>query len=221
MGLQVPYLPLLAETLLTDELDPPISIPDDEERSGPIIVDDNGGRAIVIDDSDEEMDIDDDHSSQNPLPRAQRNRVTQRSPEMVNWTSKEYEKRSAAGLIAAWKKVWKQWRLIKSKADRQLAQTLDRFDKEMSDVWRYELWNEKYREGDGRRVYNFWVERGMEMKVMTQLRGEGARRLVRKFGRALRQLQEEEEEHQSIAVTMGDGDREDCDYQPTRTRRHW
>lgn len=89
MGLQVPHLPPLAETLLTDELDMPISISDDEEPSGLIIVNDNGGRAIVINDSDEEMHIDDDHSSQNILHRAQRNRAAQKSPEMVNWTSKE------------------------------------------------------------------------------------------------------------------------------------
>ena len=60
----------------------------------------------------------------------------------------------------------------------------------------------------------------MEKRVITQLREKRDRRLVRKFGRALRRLQEEEEEHQSIAVTMGDGDLEDYDYQPTRTRRH-
>ena len=42
---------------------------------------------------------------------------------------------------------------------------------------------------------------------------------MRKLGKALKRLQEAEEEQRSIAVTMDDGDSEDCEYVPTQTRR--
>lgn len=83
--------------------------------------------------------------------------------------------------------MWKRWWLIKSKANRQLAQTLDPFNDEMADVCRYERWNKKYCEDYGRRVYSFWVRHGLGKKVKTQL-GKRDRKLVRRFGRALRRL---------------------------------
>jgi hypothetical protein len=101
---------------------------------------------------------------------------------MVNWTSKDYETRSAASLTAAWKKVWKQWELMNAKADRQLAQILDRFNEKMTNVQRYELWSKEYRKHDGHRVYGSRVRYGIEKRVMAQFRKD--RRLVRKFGRA-------------------------------------
>jgi len=186
-------------------LDLPLSEFEDEELSESIIVDNNGGQPIVIDSSDEEMDND------TPRRRAQRKRVSSQSPDMVNWTSEEYKARSAARLTAAWEEVWKHWGSIYTKSDRQLAQNLDRFSDVMSDVWRCELWNEKYRRNDGRRVYDAW------QTYRKRVRKGG---LVRAFGKALKRLQEVEEEYQSIAVTMDDGDSEDSDYVPTQTRRH-
>jgi hypothetical protein len=100
---------LLVETSLTEGLDSP-----EDELSESIIIDDK--------------------PRPNPRRRAQRRRVPTQSPEMVNWTSKEYETRSAASLSAAWKEVWKQWGRIHTNADRQLAQILDPFHEIMSIV---------------------------------------------------------------------------------------
>ena len=205
--------------LLIDGPDLPISIYEADEPAGFIIVDDNGGQAIVIDSSDNEMSLGDDDSGQSPQRRAQRKRSTLQSPEMVNWASKEYKTRSAASLTAAWENMWEQWERIRAKPNRRLAQTLYRLHKKMFKVWSYELWNKKYRKHDGRRLYRFWEKHRMERKVMRQLSGKRDSELVRKLGRALRQLQEAEEEHLSISVAMDDGECEDCDYVPTQARR--
>ncbi|CAG5189929.1 uncharacterized protein ALTATR162_LOCUS12114 [Alternaria atra] len=192
----------------------PMSDSEDEELFESIIIDDNGGQPIIIDSSDGEMNV---NSRPNPRRRAQRKRISPQSPEMVNWTSKEYGTTSAAGLTTAWEKVWEQWGWIHTKADRQLAQTLDQFHGIMSDVRSYELWNEEYRKHDGRRAFRAWGRYGIEKRVRKLLRPKRDERLMRKFGRALKRLQEAEEEHHSIALTMGDGDSEDCDYVPTQT----
>jgi hypothetical protein len=202
----------LVEASLTEGLDSS----EEEQLPESIITDNNGGQPIVINSSDEEMD--DENSRPNPQRRVQRKRVPPHSPEMVNWTSKEYETRSAVGLTAAWGAVWKQWASIYTNPDRQLGQILDRFHEIMCDVRRYELWNEKYRKRDGRRAYRAWQM--YRKNARKQLQATGDKGLVRGFGRALKRLQEAEEEYQSIAVTMNDGDSEDCDYVPTQTRRH-
>ncbi|KAF2869500.1 hypothetical protein BDV95DRAFT_596491 [Massariosphaeria phaeospora] len=75
----------------------------EEELSESIIIDTNRGEPIVIDSSDEKMH--DDNSRPKPRRRAQRRRVPPQSPEMVNWTSKEFETRSAASVTAAWEEV--------------------------------------------------------------------------------------------------------------------
>ncbi|KAF9730217.1 hypothetical protein PMIN04_012012 [Paraphaeosphaeria minitans] len=201
-----------------ENIDLSSSSSEDEEPSESIIIDTNGGEAIVIDSTDEEMY--NDTSYQIPPRRMQRKPVSPRSREMVDWTSREYKKTSAASLTAAWEKVWKRWGKIHAQSDRLLKQILDYFHEEMSDIQRYELWNDKYRKHDGRRAYRIWVNHGIEKRIRLQLRGKEFRRLGRRLGRALKQLQEVEEEHQSITVTMKDGDREDCDYVPAPTRRH-
>jgi hypothetical protein len=89
----------------------------------------------------------------------------------------------------------------------------------MSNVSGYELWNEKYRKHDGRRFYRAWARYGIEKRVRDRHRPERDGRLMRKLGKALKRLQEAEEEQRSIAVTMDDGDSEDCEYVPTQTRR--
>ncbi|KAF9728674.1 hypothetical protein PMIN01_13502 [Paraphaeosphaeria minitans] len=127
------------ESVAHGNIDLPSSNSDDEEVSEMIIVDTNGGKAIVIDSTDEEMDMDDDKSRQTPRRRVQRKRVSPRSQEMIDWTSREYETTSAASLAAAWKMVWKQWGKVRAKSNRQLAQTLDRFHEKMSRMQRYEL----------------------------------------------------------------------------------
>jgi hypothetical protein len=203
---------LLGETSLTEELDSP-----EDELFESIIIDDNGGEPIVIDTSDEE--VADDKPRPNPRRRAQRKQVLTQSLEMVNWTSKEYETRTAASLSAAWKEVWKQWGRIHTNADRQLAQILDPFHEIMSNVSGYELWNEKYRKHDGRRVYRAWARYGIEKRVRDRHRPERDGRIMRKLGKALKRLREAEEEQRSIAVTMDDGDSEDCEYVLTQTRR--
>lgn len=204
---------------LIDGSDLPISIYEADEPAEFIIVDDNGGQAIVIDSSDDEIGLDDDDSGQSPRRRAQRKRSTPQSPEMVNWASKEYKTRSAASLTAAWENMWEQWEQIRAKPDRRLAQTLYRLHKKMFKAWSYELWNKKYRKHDGRRLYRFWEKHGVERKAMRQLTRKRDSELVRKLGRALRRLQEAEEEHLSISVAMNDGECEDCDYVPTKARR--
>ncbi|KAF2675727.1 hypothetical protein K458DRAFT_397691 [Lentithecium fluviatile CBS 122367] len=193
------------ESVTHRNIDLPSSRSEVEELSGSVIVDTNGGEAIVIDSSDKEMNMDNDKSRQTPRRRVQRKQVLPRSLEMVNWTSKEYGTRSAASLTAAWEK---------------LAQILDRFHEKMSDIKRYELWNEKYWKHDGRRAHRAWVRYEIEKGVRAQLQIKEAEGLVRRLGRALRRLKEVEEEHWSIAVTMNDGDSEDSDYMPTPTRRH-
>lgn len=191
---------------------------EDEEPSESIIVDTNGGEAIVINSTDEEMD--NDASRQTPRRGIQRKRDSPRSLEMVDWTSREYERTSASSLAAAWKRVWRQWNKIHAESNRQLAQILDRFQEKMFDVQRYKLWNERYRKHDGRRVYRAWIKYRIEKRTKEQLQTKKVERLVCRFGRALQRLQEAEEEHRSISVTMKDGDSEDRDYVPIPTRRH-
>lgn len=116
--------------------------------------------------------------------------------------------------------VWKQWGKVRAESNRQLAQTLDRFHKRMYHMQRYELWNEKYRKHNGRRAHRAWVRYGIEKKTREQVQTKEVKRLVRQMGRALRRLQELEEEHLSIAVPMNDRDSKDCDYMPALTRRH-
>ncbi|KAF2682015.1 hypothetical protein K458DRAFT_405807 [Lentithecium fluviatile CBS 122367] len=188
--------------------DLPISIHGDES----IIIDDNGGQAIVIDSSDDEMDVDDVSFRQNPR-RVSRKRVPPRSPEMVNWTSKNYKARSEANLAATWRKVRRQWRQIYARSNRTLHQILEQFDNEMSDVINFELWNEQYRGDDGRRLQRCWVTYGIEKR--TKILGSD-RKLVRRLGKLLQRLQAEEEEFQGIALPMDDGDTDDCDYVPIR-----
>jgi hypothetical protein len=115
--------------------------------------------------------------------------------------------------------MWKQWKRIHAKPGRRLAQTLYQFHKKVFKVWSYDLCNKKYRKNDGRRLYRFWGKHGMERKVMRQLTGKRDRELVRKLERALRQLQEAEEEHRSISVAIDDKECEDCDYVPTQAGR--
>ena len=209
----------MAALPLTDGPDLPILIYEADEPAESIIVDDNGGQAIVIDSSDDEMGLDDDNSGQSPRRRAQRKRTIPQSSEMVNWASKEYKIRSAASLTAAWENMWEQWERIHAKPDRRLAQALYQLYKKIFKVWSYELWNKKYRKHDGRRLYRFWEKHGMERKVIRQLTGKRDRELVRKLGRALRRLQEAEEEHRSISVAMDDREYEDYDYVPTQAGR--
>lgn len=103
--------------------------------------------------------IDDDHFRQAPLPRAQQEQVAPHSPEMVNWTSKDYGIRSAANLTAAWKEVWEQWELMNAnaKGNRQLSQILDPLNEKMNEVQMYELWNKEYGKCVGCRVYKCWI----------------------------------------------------------------
>ncbi|KAF1952284.1 hypothetical protein CC80DRAFT_572371 [Byssothecium circinans] len=179
--------------------DLPISI---DESAEFIIVDDNGGQAIVIDSSDDEIGLDDDDSGQSPRRRAQRKRSTPQSPQMVNWASKEYKTRSAASLTAAWENMWEQWEQIRAKPDRRLAQALYRLHKKIFKA-----------------LYRFWEKHGVERKAMRQLTRKRDSELVRKLGRALRRLQEAEEEYLSISVAMNDRECEDGDYVPTKARR--
>ncbi|KAL5405120.1 hypothetical protein PMIN04_012423 [Paraphaeosphaeria minitans] len=207
-----------SERVAHETTDLSFSISEDEETPESIIIDTNRGVPIVIDSTDEEMD--NDTSCQTPRRRVQRKPISPQSREMVDWTSREYKKTSGASLTAAWEKVWKRWRKIQAQPDRLLRQILDYFHEQMSDIQRYELWNDKYRKHDGCRAYRIWVRYGIEEKIRLQLRGKEFQRLGRRLGRALKQLQEVEEEHQSITVTMKDGDREDCDYVPAPTRRN-
>lgn len=197
----------------------PSSCSDDKEVSESIIVDTNGGEVIVIDSTDDEMDLDDGKSRQTPCRRVQRKRVSPQSREMIDWMSREYETISVASLAAVWKMVWKQWGKVRTESDRQLAQILDRFHEKMSNIQRYELWNEKYRRHDGRRAYRAWERYGIEKRTWQQAQTKKVKRLVRQLGGVLRRLQEVEEEHLSIAAPMNDGDSKDCDYMPAPTRR--
>ncbi|CAI6342343.1 unnamed protein product [Periconia digitata] len=207
------------QSVTQESSDQPISIYEADEPAEFIIVDDNSGQAIVIDSSDDEIGLDDDDSGQSPRRRAQRKRSTPQSPEMVNWASKEYKTRSAASLTAAWENMWEQWEQIRAKPGRRLAQTLYRIHEKMFKTWGYELWNKNYRKHDGRRLCHLWEKHGVERKAMRQLTRKRDSELVRKLGRALRRLQEAEEEHLSISVAMKDGEGEDCDYVPTKARR--
>lgn len=80
--------------------------------------------------------------------------------------------------------------MIYAQTDRTLHQILEQFDDEISDVVRYELWNKKYREDDGRRLHRCWATYG----IVKRVRGSRTNiKLVRRFGETLQQLQEEEE----------------------------
>ncbi|KAL5402596.1 hypothetical protein PMIN04_012968 [Paraphaeosphaeria minitans] len=202
-----------------ESIDLSSSSSEDEGVFEPIIRDTNGGKAIVINSSDEEMQTDEHKSPRTPQRRVQRKRVSPRSQEMVDWTSREHKTTSAASLHAAWKKMWKQWGKIHAESDRQLAQILDPFYEEVSSIQRYELWNERYRKHDGRRAHRAWVKYGIEKRIREQAQTKEVKGLMRRMGRALRRLREVEEEHLSIAVPMNDGDSKDCDYLPASTRR--
>ncbi|KAL5376361.1 hypothetical protein PMIN02_011828 [Paraphaeosphaeria minitans] len=202
-----------------EDIDLCSSSSEDEGVLEPIIRDTNGGKAIVIDSSDEEMQTDEHKSPQTPQRRVQRKRVSPRSQEMVDWTSREHKTTSAASLDAAWKKMWKQWGKIHAESDRQLAQILDPFYEEVSSIRRYELWNERYRKHDGRRAHRAWTRHGIEKRIREQAQTKEVKGLMRRMGRTLRRLREVEEEHLSIAVPMNDGDSKDCDYVPASTRR--
>jgi hypothetical protein len=170
---------------LTDESDLPISIHGDG-ISESIIVDDNGGEAIIIHSDDETDDGNSRHTPQCRVPRA----WVPRSRDMVNWTPKEHKARSATNITAAWKKLRQQWRVIYAQPDRKFHQILAQFDVELSDVVRYELWNEKYREDDGRRLHRCWAMYGIEKRV----RGSRTNiKLVHRLGETLKQLKREEE----------------------------
>ncbi|KAF2681099.1 hypothetical protein K458DRAFT_406838 [Lentithecium fluviatile CBS 122367] len=172
-------------SMTQESSDMPISIHGDE-LSESIIVDDNGGEPIIIH-SDDEMD--DSNSCQSPQRRVSQNRMPPRSPEMVIGVSKEYKARCVANVTATWEKFRWQWRVIYARPDRKLHQILEQFDNELSDVVQYELWNEEYREDDGRRLHTCWVTYAIEKRV----RGSRNRELVRRLGKTLQRLQEEEE----------------------------
>ncbi|KAF2473698.1 uncharacterized protein BDR25DRAFT_311898 [Lindgomyces ingoldianus] len=203
----------------SDEPDLPISIYESDEPAESIIVDDNGGQPIFIDSSDDEMGLDNDNPGQSPRRRAQRKQSTLRSPEMVNWASREYKAKSAASLAAAWENMWEQWERVRAKPNRRLAQTLYPLHKKMFSAWSYELWNKKYHKHGGRNLYHFWEKRGVKRKAVRQLTGKRDGTLVRKLGSALKRLQEAEEKHLRILVTIDDGESADCDYVPSQACR--
>ncbi|KAL5374891.1 hypothetical protein PMIN06_012162 [Paraphaeosphaeria minitans] len=191
---------------------------EEEEVSESIIVNTNGRKVIVI--SDDEMEIDKDKSPQTPRCQVQRKRVPPRSKEMVDWTSREYGKRSAASLAAAWKTMLKQWGKVHTQCDRRLAQILDPFHDEVFFIQKYELWNDKYQKHSGDRAYRVWVGYGIEKRIQKQVWTAEVRTLVHDLGKVVRQLREVEEEHLSIMARMNDGDSKDCDYMPAPARRH-
>ncbi|KAF1963992.1 hypothetical protein BU23DRAFT_634774 [Bimuria novae-zelandiae CBS 107.79] len=207
------------QSVSQESSDLPISIYEADEPAEFIIVDDNGGQTIVIDSSNDEMGLDDNDPSQSPRRRAQRKRSTPQSLEIVNWPSKEYKTRSAASLAAAWENMWEQWKQIHAKPGRRLAQTLYRLHEKLFKAWSYELWNKKYRKHNGGRLYRFWEKHRMERKLMRVLTEKRDSELVRELGRALRRVQEAEEEYLSISVAMDNGEYKDCDYVPTLARR--
>ncbi|KAK7177500.1 hypothetical protein PSPO01_16451 [Paraphaeosphaeria sporulosa] len=190
---------LVASTTLGEcsaSTEPTSPISEDAVVLESIIGDTNEGEVIVIDSTDEEMNMNNDKSCETPQRRVQRNRASARSSEMADRTSREHEITRAARRAAAWKMARKPWGDIKihAESNRQLARILDPFREIMSDIQRYELWNEKYRKHDGRRAYDAW-----ERKLKDSRTGSGW--LCR-------------------GCNVNDGDSEVCDDMLTSSRRH-